>query len=499
MSYIITDIDGTLTTTGDTPNQPYIDWLKSQANDFGAEVIVVSARNIDRLAETERWLNDNLVPYEEIYLQDFGETNPAVNEAFKAYKYSKLQEQYGAEIAFVVDNDAEARDAAEGMGIPAYTPDEAMALTVDEGENNDEMRILIDVPQYIQEAAEKGLTYQRNGYAGDGLTDQTIEEARQLRAGQVEDDKVTRMRAWILRHRGDWEGVPRNNNSDDEDFPGPGAVAAYLWGVDPTAENGTQRVLEWADGVLAPLETEERFDVKELETRALPMGEFTVTEGEDGQKTFVGYAALFGAPSSGLPFTEVIAPGAFRRTLSRVADGKKIVSFLFGHDETRALATTASGRLALTEDERGLKVEARLDPADPDAAGVISKLTHEARAMGMSFGFTIPKNGDEWNEDQRTLREVNLFEVSVLSAGQTPAYPATLGLTSVRKVASRMGVDGDRLISAIESIKAAQPLTAEDVEVIESVTEKLAPKREMTDPSVARAKLLLAEMESESL
>ncbi len=296
MSYIITDIDGTLTTTGDTPNQPFIDWLKSQANDFGAEVIVVSARNIDRLAETERWLEDNLVPYDQIYLQDFGESNPAVNEAFKAYKYSKLQEEYGDEIAFLVDNDAEARDAAEGMGIDAYTPDEAMGLTVDEDDDN-EMRVLIDVPQYIQEAAEKGLTYERNGYAGEGLTDQTIEEARQLRAGQVEDDKVTRMRAWILRHRGDWEDVPRNNNPDDEDFPGPGAVAAYLWGVDPTAENGTQRVLEWADGVLAPLETEERFDVKELETRALPMGEFTVTEGEDGQKTFTGYAALFGAPS----------------------------------------------------------------------------------------------------------------------------------------------------------------------------------------------------------
>jgi HK97 family phage prohead protease len=377
----------------------------------------------------------------------------------------------------------------------AWEPDDAGE---DDGEE-DEARVLIDVPQYIQEAAEKGLTYERNGYAGEGLTDQTIEEARQLRAGQVEDDKVTRMRAWILRHRGDWEDVPRNNNPDDEDFPGPGAVAAYLWGVDPTAENGTQRVLEWADGVLAPLETEERFDVKELETRALPMGEFTVTEGEDGQKTFTGYAALFGAPSSGLPFTEVIAPGAFRRTLSRVADGKKIVSFLFGHDETRALATTASGRLALTEDERGLKVEARLDPADPDAAGVISKLTYEAVAMGMSFGFTIPKNGDEWDEDTRTLREVNLFEVSVLSAGQTPAYPATLGLTSVRKVASRMGVDGDRLITAIESLKSATPLTEADVEVIETVTEKLAPKRTGLDSSIARAKLLLAEMESESL
>ena len=377
----------------------------------------------------------------------------------------------------------------------AWQPDDAGE---DDGQQ-DEARVLIDVPQYIQEAAEKGLTYERNGYAGEGLTDQTIEEARQLRAGQVEDDKVTRMRAWILRHRIDWEDVARNNNPDDEDFPGPGAVAAYLWGVDPTAENGTQRVLEWADGVLAPLETEERFDVKELETRALPMGDFTVTEGEDGQKTFTGYAALFGAPSSGLPFTEVIAPGAFRRTLSRVADGKKIVSFLFGHDETRALATTASGRLALTEDERGLKVEARLDPADPDAAGVISKLTHEARAMGMSFGFTIPKNGDQWDDDLRTLREVNLFEVSVLSAGQTPAYPATLGLTSVRKIASRMGVDGDRLITAIESLKSATPLTEADVEVIETVTEKLAPKRTGLDSSIARAKLLLAEMESESL
>ena len=119
--------------------------------------------------------------------------------------------------------------------------------------------------------------------------------------------------------------------------------------------------------------------------------------------------------------------------------------------------------------------------------------------MGMSFGFTIPKNGDEWDDDLRTLREVNLFEVSVLSAGQTPAYPATLGLTSVRKVAKRMGVDGDRLISAIESIKSATPLTLEDVEVIDTVREKLAPKSEAIDSSVAEARLVLARMESESL
>jgi HK97 family phage prohead protease len=500
VSYIITDIDGTLTTSGDTPNQPFIDWLKSQANDHGAEVIIVSARSIQRLAETERWLNENSIPYEEIHLQDFGDVNPATSEAFKAYKYSKLQEEYADEIEMLVDNDAEARDAAEGMGIPAYTPEQAIALTIDD-ESDDEMRVLIDAPDYVQAAAAKGITYYEQGLAGDGLQPETVEEARQLRAGRVQDEKVTRLRAWILRHRGDWEGVARNSDANDPDFPGPGAVAAYLWGVDPTNENGTERVLEWADRALAPLESEDRetIDVKEIETRALPLGDFTVTESEDGQKTFTGYAALFGAPSAGLPFTEVIAPGAFKRTLSRVAGGKKIVSFLFGHDETRALATTLSGRLALSEDDRGLRVEAKLDPADPDAAGVISKLTHEAGAMGMSFGFTIPKNGDEWDEDVRTLREVNLFEVSVLSAGQTPAYPSTLGLTSVRKVAPRMGVDADRLISAIESIKSATPLTEADVEVLDTVRERLGPKPEAIDPTIAAARLVLAKMESEAL
>ena len=497
MSYIITDIDGTLTTSGDTPNQPYIDWLKSYIQDSGDEVIVVSARPIRRLEETTKWLEDNSVPFSEIHLQDFNEqSSPAVAEAFKGYKYSKLQEEYGDDLEFVVDNDADARATAEGMGIPAYTPDEAMEL--DSAEEDDEMRVLVDVPQYVSDAAARGLDYHEQGLSGDGLQPATVEEARQLRAGKVEDEKVMRMRAWILRHRQDWEGVARNSNPDDADFPGPGAVAAYLWGVDPTDGESADRVVKWADGILNA--EAERFDVKELETRALPMGDFTVTEDESGQKTFSGYAAMFNQPSEGLPFTEVIAPGAFKRTLSRAASGTKIISFLFGHDETRALATTASGRLTLAEDDRGLRVEAKLDPADPDAAIVISILTYEAAAMGMSFGFAVPKNGDAWEGDQRTIREVNLFEVSVLSAGQTPAYPATLGLTAVRKVsADKIGVDADRLMSTLESIKAAKELTEDELQVVEQVREKLSPRRAGIDPSVAKARLVLEQMATQTL
>ena len=61
MSIIITDIDGTLTTSGDTPNQPYIDFLKGEIND-GNEVIVVSARPIERYDETRKWIADQDLP-----------------------------------------------------------------------------------------------------------------------------------------------------------------------------------------------------------------------------------------------------------------------------------------------------------------------------------------------------------------------------------------------------------------------------------------------------
>jgi len=485
----IYDIDGTLTTSGDIPRQDLIDYIKNDVQDEGVQIFIVSGRAVSRLEETEAWLKENGVPYDRIYLNDFSETpGPDVVEAFKAYKYAKIVDEFGLEeIGYVVDDSAEARSNAEGMGITAYTAEQVLA---NETEEENSIRAQVDVPAYIQRAAEEGLALNADGRGGDGLVEQTITDARDLAGGSVSDEKARRMIAWIARHRGDWEGVPQNSKRDHPDWPGPGAVAALLWGVDPTADNGADRVVRWAESIVAGLEDREIIDLKELETRSLPMGDFTVTENEDGQKTFSGYAALFNVPSDGMQFTEIIAPNAFTRTLKRVADGKKMISFLFGHDETRALATTASGRLTLTEDARGLKVEAKLDPADPDAASVISKLTHEARSMGMSFGFSIPKNGDVWEETVRTLNDINLFEVSVLSAGQTPAYPATIGLTAVRKVsAEKLGVDGERLMNTLESIKAAQPLTEDEVQVIDQVRERLAPKPVGVDPSVALAML----------
>jgi len=128
----IYDIDGTLTTSGETPRQELIDYIKSGVADYDVEVYIVSGRPIATLEATEALLEKLGVPYDEIYLQDFSEeSSPAVIEAFKAYKYSKLQEEYGDEIAFLVDDDADARDAAEGMGIHAMTPEQVLEMDHD--------------------------------------------------------------------------------------------------------------------------------------------------------------------------------------------------------------------------------------------------------------------------------------------------------------------------------------------------------------------------------
>jgi HK97 family phage prohead protease len=467
LSYIIVDLDGTLILENEQPNQPLIDHLNAQVMEGDAQLIVVSARKIDRLTATRAWLQEyGVAGVDEIHLNDFEGTAFATGLAFKEYKYGLLATEYGSEIEYAIDNDPDVRAMARGLGIEALSPEEAL---------RDEERAIVQVPAYVAAAATAGLEAYEGGLAGEGLQDQTVREARQLAAGSIDDEKVARMGAWIRRHRGDWEGVPQNSDPEHPDFPAPGAVAALLWGVNPVDTNGADRVLAWADRITAEaLQKESNAMAREHEMRALPLGEFSVSETEDGQKTFSGYAAVFNAESQGLPFIERIAKGAFSRAIKQAEQGRRVIKFLHGHDESRMLATTASGRLSLTEDEVGLKVEARLDPADPDAAAVISKLQNESKAMGMSFGFTVPKNGQQWHEDgSRTLTEIGLLEVSTLS-GHQPAYPATLGLTAVRKIApARIGVDGDALLETLEAVKAGTSLDVDQTALLDAVRARL--------------------------
>lgn len=136
-----------------------------------------------------------------------------------------------------------------------------------------------------------------------------------------------------------------------------------------------------------------------------------------GGNTLIGYAAVWDSPSEPLPYTEFVRRGAFAKTINDGAD----VRLLIDHDGV-PLARTKSGTLNIEEDDHGLLVEADLDPANPDAARVISAMRRGDMSQ-MSFAFRAIK--DSWNEDRsvRELREVQLYDVSVVTF---PAYEETV-------------------------------------------------------------------------
>jgi hypothetical protein len=128
-----------------------------------------------------------------------------------------------------------------------------------------------------------------------------------------------------------------------------------------------------------------------------------------------GYAATFGSEARLGSIVETIAPGAFRASLT--GD----VLALMDHDPSRVLGRTRSGTLRLSEDSKGLAFS--LDLPDTAAGRDVLELAQRSDLGGMSFGFMVPKGGDSWAGERRTLRAVTLHEISVVSAH--PAYPDT--------------------------------------------------------------------------
>lgn len=130
-----------------------------------------------------------------------------------------------------------------------------------------------------------------------------------------------------------------------------------------------------------------------------------------------GYAATFGTEARISDFTEIILPGAFRGALAPSRD----VLALVDHDPAKVLARTRSGSLRLAEDPRGLSFS--LDVPDTQAGRDVLALAERGDLGGMSFGFTVAKDGERWQGRRRELRAVVLHEISVVSAW--PAYDGT--------------------------------------------------------------------------
>jgi HK97 family phage prohead protease len=298
---------------------------------------------------------------------------------------------------------------------------------------DDEFRAVnLSAPEFMRSNARRGLKYHEEGLSGDGLKPQTVEDARSMAAGDITEAKWRKIAPWIARHTVDLEAADGEVTA--------GVVAHLLWGSGST-KAAAARTQQYAERVVAQLEeqrhsssriTRELFaNVRntmtesntinwvvreENETRRIAYSDLEIRASEDGTK-IVGYAAIFDSPSEPMPFTEYVRSGAFSKTLNDGAD----VRLLIDH-EGIPLARTKSGTLRLEEDDIGLRIETDLDPMNPDAARLISAMKRGDMSQ-MSFAFRTVK--DSWNNDRsiRELKEVQLYDVSVVTF---PAYEETV-------------------------------------------------------------------------
>lgn len=245
-----------------------------------------------------------------------------------------------------------------------------------------------------------------------------------------------------------------------------------------------QRLYNSALALTAKINGSESRNMSQIETR-VNATDFEIRESESGM-TFSGYAAVFNSPSQPLPFIERILPGAFTRSLKSRGD----IKMLWNHESGQVLGSTRSGTLRLSQDERGLRVEADLPETTTGRDAAI--LLKRGDVSSMSFGFSVPAGGDSWSSDgsERTLKSVRLREVSVV------AYPAYLETSaSVRSydiLAKRAEVDADTLSEALLKLEEGQDLSADQAQLLNSVIERLAPQPEpATEPEFDPAQLLL--------
>lgn len=153
-------------------------------------------------------------------------------------------------------------------------------------------------------------------------------------------------------------------------------------------------------------------------------------------------------------FIERICKGAFDKAIKRNDD----VHILLNHNWGRDLGSTKQGNLELTEDNIGLHARACITDAE------VVKKARAGDLVGWSFGFE-DREVEEREIDglpHRAVKDMNLYEVSILDRSKSPAYEGTL-------IAARADE---------EMMKISDPMIAE-VEIIETREEK--PEEEKTE------------------
>ena len=142
-------------------------------------------------------------------------------------------------------------------------------------------------------------------------------------------------------------------------------------------------------------------------------------------------------------FIERICKGAFDSAIKRNDD----IHILLNHDWARDLGSTKQGNLELEENNIGLYARAKITDKE-----IIEK-ARNGELIGWSFGFTDRDvtNTVEHDMPVREVKDLDLYEVSILDRFKSPAYEGTL-ITS-RSENNDLQYQGEAFIDDISLVK----------------------------------------------
>lgn len=154
--------------------------------------------------------------------------------------------------------------------------------------------------------------------------------------------------------------------------------------------------------------------------------------GDDG--VFEGFGSVFGNVDS---YKEIVAPGAFTESLAQWKAAGQLPPVLWQHRSGEPIGTY----LSMEEQPIGLHVKGQLLVKDVQRAKEARALMAAKAVNGLSIGFVTREDSYDKATGIRTLKKVDLWEVSVVTF---PANPAAQ-ITSVKSA-----------IDAIETVRDAE-------------------------------------------
>lgn len=187
--------------------------------------------------------------------------------------------------------------------------------------------------------------------------------------------------------------------------------------------------------------------------------DFDVQYKDEGTGSIEGYASTWIRKADS--WGDVVAKGAFTKTLKERWNGGKGIPFLWSHkmDDLKAFIGTA----AADEDDKGLHFIATFD--DTEEAQKVRQLYKDGRLRKFSFAYDVLKSGMVTLDDgskANELQELDLFEISAVTV---PANDDA-SVVDVKSGRRNSKADEDKLKNVVtlldEAKKALQELLDTD-------------------------------------